>query len=73
MSVYGNKEKLTVTLNLEKEGPSEITLSTLSGQVLKSITTSSRKVEIEGIRSAGVYIISLKSGEIHYTKKILIK
>lgn len=73
MSVYGSKEKLTVTLNLEREGPSEITVSTLSGQVLESITTSARKVEIEGIRSAGVYIVSLKSGETQYTKKILIK
>ena len=73
MSVYGSKEKLTVTLNLDLKSTSEITVSTLSGQVLESVSTSSSKVEFEGIKSAGVYIVSLKSGETHYTKKILIK
>ena len=73
MSVYGNKEKLTVTLNLEQENSAELTVSTLTGQVVESITTSSKKVEIEGIKSAGVYIINLRSGKTHYTKKILIK
>lgn len=73
MSVYGNKEKITVLLNHVPETGSEITISSLSGQVLKTIRTTSAKVEIEGVKSAGVYIISLRSGETRAFKKILIK
>ena len=74
MSVYATKEKVSVSLNLETGEQAEIQITSLSGQVLKSLKVSSQEtVEIKGIRSAGVYIISLVSGETRYSKKILIK
>ena len=74
MSVYATKEKVSVSLNLETGEQAEIQITSLSGQVLKSLKVSSQEtVEIKGIRSAGVYIISLVSGKTRYSKKILIK
>lgn len=74
MSVYATKERISVSLNLNPGAQAEIVVTSISGQVLKTLTASAQEtVEIKGIKSAGVYIIILVSGETRYSKKILIK
>lgn len=74
LSVHNEKGHLEVNINLKQEEKGLLRVNSTSGQLLyASEVSGKKKIEINGIKSSGVYIISLKTAAQNYSKKVLIK
>ncbi|MFD1095894.1 T9SS type A sorting domain-containing protein [Salegentibacter chungangensis] len=73
-SVDNRFGQVKVYLNLENGEKGLLRANNVSGQVLDAREVSGKQsIEIRGIRSSGIYIISLQTGKRKYSKKIIIK
>lgn len=74
LSIDNKNGALKVSINLEQAEDGLLRMSTTSGQLLYSKEVSGKEnIEINGIKSSGVYIFSLKTTTQNYSKKVLIK
>ncbi|TRO66514.1 T9SS type A sorting domain-containing protein [Christiangramia sabulilitoris] len=65
---------IIVNLNLEKDQKGNLRLSTITGQILITRSgTGKEQIIFQGIKSAGVYIISLQTGQSQYSRKLIIR
>ncbi len=73
-SVETTNGKVTVKMNLDLSERGSLRISTVNGMILDVLKVQGQEsVEIERIRSEGVYFISYLSNEAPFTKKVLVK
>ncbi|WP_424493590.1 hypothetical protein [Salinimicrobium sp. GXAS 041] len=73
-SVKTTNGKVTVKMNLKPTEKGSLRISTVNGMILDVLKVQGQEsVEIERIRSEGVYFISYLSEEAPFTKKVLVK
>ncbi len=73
-SLDSSNGTITVKMNLNLGDIGDIRVTTLTGQILDTLfVTNKDVVEITGIKSTGLYIVSFYSSKGVYSKKIIIK
>lgn len=65
---------ISVKMNLEKGNSGNLQLTTLSGQILEQFQVKAKETkEFRGIKSSGIYLVSLHYEKGVYTEKIIIR
>ncbi|WP_186435032.1 T9SS type A sorting domain-containing protein [Gillisia sp. Hel_I_86] len=73
-SVSQNEGTVKIKMNLELGKIGDIKVSTVTGQLIETQFVSENDIiDIKGIKSSGLYLISFYSNEGVFTKKVLIK
>lgn len=73
-SVETQNGQVLVRMNLKEGERGPLQISTVTGQIINVLEVTEKEVvEVQGIRSTGVYFISYLSGKETFTKKVLVK
>jgi hypothetical protein len=73
-SVETRNGQVLVRMNLKEGERGPLQISTVTGQIINVLEVTEKEViEVQGIRSTGVYFISYLSGKETFTKKVLVK
>lgn len=74
VSVYPNPATSILNVVLSTEMPATISLIDISGKIVDTIDTDSKRIRIDvSDLSSGLYVISVNQNGKHFSKRVLIK